>query len=105
MADERSHQARRGQIALAFDNALGEARDRDARVRRPTSRTRTHGQRRVVRVVPRLPELGARFERNGPSEITCAHIRRYLADRFRLLGHVALAETVKLEEQRWRHGV
>ena len=80
VADECGFEVRRRDVALGFDDAVGEAGDRDAGVGRPAAAAGTHRERRVIRVVTRLPQRGARFRRERAREAAPAILGRDLSD-------------------------
>src|SRR6516164_6766393 len=105
MADDRRHQIELLQILFGFGDAVGEARDRHADVRRDNARAGTHGLHRPIGIVPRLPQFAAILRTRGPGEIAAAAFFGDLAEIPGLFGDLGLA-AVEFEQQqrRFRQG-
>ena len=92
----RRRRGRRAQIGngapalscLVSSDALGEPRNRHADVGRPRARAGPQRQRRVERVVPRLPQPLAILEARRPLETAAAALGGERLHRLRLLGDV-----------------
>src|SRR5215472_10527432 len=92
------------EIAFGLADALGETRDRHANIRCPTPRSRPQGQRRIISVMPRLPELGAFLGCCRPAEIIAAVVAGNRLYHGRLLGNPC-RRAVEFEEKGWRYFV
>ena len=105
MSDECGFEVRCRDIRPGFDDAVGEAGDRDAGVSRPAAAAGSHRKCRVIRIVARLPQRRSCLRGERARERESAILRRDLSDGLGLLADVALAKTVELEEQRREHRV
>src|SRR5207253_1296256 len=105
VAHERGQQRRRAQIRSRLEDALGETGDRYTDVCRPSLAARTHGERGVERVVPRVPQLRARLGCRRPAAIGPAVPGRELLHERGVFGDARVARAVELEEQRRLNGI
>src|SRR3546814_3173459 len=99
MADERYREGRVARVGLGFQDALGQAGNGHAHVRRPALRARPQGDGGVEGVVPRLPEAVALLRRGGPAEVRRAVVGGQRLHHLRLLLDTA-RRAVELEEDR-----
>ena len=80
---------RRLEVGLGLADALRQAADRHAHVGRPADCARTQVDRRVICLVPGLPQLGAFLGQIRPAEVAAAIRRRELAHGLRLFVDIA----------------
>ena len=87
VTDDRRDEPRRLDVGARLEHAVGEARDRHAGIGGERLLARAQRQRRVVRVVPRLPELRAILRLRRPLERAAAVLGGDRLHQLRLLAH------------------